>query len=238
CPGLTANTADNRIICCAFSLHQQGKRVVFISKDINARIKSDALGLNTEDFEAQKVDFEKLYTGWRELTVNAKVIDAMFGPQKQAGFDQLPSDLKANEFVLLKDENDPAHTALARVRADGKTLAPVRSRRGPIFGIMPRNLQQTMALDLLLDDSVKLVSLIGAAGTGKTLLAIAAGMSKTLNEQVYQKLLCARPIMPLGRDIGYLPGDKDQKLTAWMQPIFDNMSYLLSNRLTGDGAHP
>src|SRR5581483_6751311 len=90
--------------------------------------------------------------------------------------------------------------------------------------------------DLLLDDSVKLVSLIGAAGTGKTLLAIAAGMSKTLNEQVYQKLLVARPIMPLGRDIGYLPGDKDQKLTAWMQPIFDNMSYLLSNRLAGEGA--
>ena len=97
-----------------------------------------------------------------------------------------------------------------------------------------------MALDLLLDDSVKLVSLIGSAGTGKTLLALAAGMTKTLNEQVYQKLLCARPIMPLGRDIGYLPGDKDTKLTAWMQPIFDNMSYLLSNRLSGSesmGSH-
>ena len=113
-------------------------------------------------------------------------------------------------------------------------VVPVRPRRGPVFGILPRNLQQTMALDLLLDDSVKLVSLIGKAGTGKTLLALAAGMTKVLNEQVYQKLLCARPIMPLGRDIGYLPGDKDQKLTAWMQPIFDNMAYLLSNRLTSD----
>jgi len=91
-----------------------------------------------------------------------------------------------------------------------------------------------MALDLLLDDSVKLVSLIGAAGTGKTLLALAAGLVKTLNEEVYHKLLCARPIMPLGRDIGYLPGDKDEKLTAWMQPIFDNLSYLLSNRLTAE----
>jgi len=106
-----------------------------------------------------------------------------------------------------------------------------------VFGILPRNVQQTMALDLLLDDSIKLVSLIGNAGTGKTLLAIAAGMTKVLNEQVYQKLLCARPIMPLGRDIGYLPGDKDQKLTAWMQPIFDNMAYLLSNRLTSDAEH-
>jgi PhoH-like ATPase len=100
---------------------------------------------------------------------------------------------------------------------------------------MPRSLQQTMALDLLLDDSVKLVTLIGSAGTGKTLLALAAGLAKVLNDQVYTKLLCARPIMPMGRDIGYLPGDKDQKLSAWMQPIFDNMSYLLSNRLSGDG---
>jgi PhoH-like ATPase len=122
------------------------------------------------------------------------------------------------------------------VRGDG-TLQPVRPRRGPVFGIMPRNLQQTMALDLLLDDSVKLVSLIGAAGTGKTLLALAAGLAKTLNEEVYQKMLCARPIMPLGRDIGYLPGDKDQKLTAWMQPIFDNIAYLMSNRLTQESSH-
>jgi PhoH-like ATPase len=234
CPGLTANTPDNRIICCALSLQRQGERVVFISKDINARIKADALRLVAEDFEAQKVDFDKLYTGYREALVPGKVIDTLFS-EKQARIDA--PDLLANEFVLLKDRNDPSHTALARYRPDVGALVPVRNRRGPVFGILPRNVQQTMAMDLLLDDSVKLVSLIGNAGTGKTLLAIAAGMTKVLNEQVYQKLLCARPIMPLGRDIGYLPGDKDQKLTAWMQPIFDNMAYLLSNRLTSDADH-
>ncbi len=234
CRGLTANTPDNRIICCALTLHGQGKKVVFISKDINARIKSDALGLTAEDFEAQKVDFDRLYTGYREMTVPGRIIDRLFA-DKQTRVDA--PDLMANEFVLLKDEMDLAHTALARYRTDVGALVPVRSRRQPIFGIIPRNLQQTMALDLLLDDTVKLVSLIGNAGTGKTLLAIAAGMTKTLNEQTYQKLLCARPIMPLGRDIGYLPGDKDQKLTAWMQPIFDNMGYLLSNRLGSDPEH-
>src|SRR5215212_10684552 len=235
CPGLTVNTPDNRIICCAFALHQAGKRVVFISKDINARIKSDTLGITTEDFEAQKVDFERLFTGWRELMVPGAVIDELFS-QKQYALEG--QDLVANEFVLLKDESEPSHTALSRYKPDVKALVPVRPRRSPVFGILPRNLQQTMALDLLLDDSVKLVSLIGSAGTGKTLLALAAGMTKVLNEQVYQKLLCARPIMPMGRDIGYLPGDKDQKLSAWMQPIFDNMAYLLSNRLTaGDGEH-
>jgi PhoH-like ATPase len=238
CAGLTANTPDNRIICCAKSLAEAGKRVVFITKDINARIKSDALGLVTEDFEAQKVDFERLYTGYRELTVKGDAIDRMFSEKGLAlSAEEAGGDLFANEFVLLRDENDPAHTALTRFHGDVQKLMPVRHRRGPVFGIMPRNLQQTMAFDLLLDDSVKLVSLIGAAGTGKTLLAIAAGMTKVLNEQSYQKLLCARPIMPLGRDIGYLPGDKDQKLTAWMQPIFDNMAYLLSNRLAGDGEH-
>src|SRR4051794_15235491 len=200
CPGLTVNTPDNRIICTAFSLQQEGKHVVFISKDINARIKSDTMGIVTEDFEAQKVDFEHLFTGWRELMVSGDVIDSLFA-KKQHALEGV--ELFANEFVLLKDELEPSHTALARYRADVKAIVPVRPRRAPVFGILARNLQQTMALDLLLDDSVKLVTLIGSAGTGKTLLALAAGMTKTLNEQVYQKLLCARPIMPLGRDIGY-----------------------------------
>jgi PhoH-like ATPase len=229
CSGLTANTPDNRIICCALTLKQQGHRVVFITKDINARIKGDTLGLDTEDFEAQKVDFDHLYTGWRELSVPTKSIERLFS-DKQARLD-IPN-LYTNEFVLLKDERDENHTAVARARGEPGVVIPVRPRRGTVFGILPRNLQQTMALDLLLDDSVKLVTLIGSAGTGKTLVALAAGMSKVLNDSAYQKLLCARPIMPLGRDIGYLPGDKDQKLTAWMQPIFDNMAYLLSNKLT------
>src|SRR5688572_29019537 len=232
CPGLTLNTPDNRIICTAYQLHHAGKRVVFISKDINARIKSDALGIVTEDFEAQKVDFERLCTGWREVVVEGRVDDELFA-KKQLRLEH-EDPLLTNEFVLLKDQANDGRTALSRVNREG-VLIPVRPRRGPVFGILPRNLQQTMAIELLLDDSVKLVSLIGSAGTGKTLLAIAAGMTKVLNEQVYTKLLCARPIMPLGRDIGYLPGGKDEKLTAWMQPIFDNMAYLLSNRLSTEG---
>src|SRR2546429_4483330 len=96
-------------------------------------------------------------------------------------------------------------------------------------------MQQAMALAVMLHEANERMTLLGAAGTGMTIIAITAGMTKTLSEQVYQKMLVARPIMPLGRDIGYLPGDKDQKLTAWMHPIFDNMAYLLSNRLSGGG---
>jgi PhoH-like ATPase len=236
-PGLSGNSADNRILCTAWNLKRQGRRVVFISKDINARIKADALAIDAEDFEAQKVDFERLYTGFREVQVTSDVIDELYRVKELKLEADTAGPLLANEFVLLKDVSNEGHTAIGRYRADIERVIPLRPRRGPVFGIIPRNLQQTMALDLLLDDSVKLVTLLGSAGTGKTLLAIAAGMTKVLNDETYTKLLCARPIMPLGRDIGYLPGDKDEKLTAWMQPIFDNMSYLLSNRLA-DGREP
>ena len=235
CPGLTEDTPDNRIIATAYHLDKDKKRdVIFVSKDINARIKSDALGLTAEDFENQKVDFEHLYTGWRERVVSADVIDRLY-TDKEYRLDDLEQPLLANEYVLLRDEANEDHTALARYFIDKDAIVPLRPRRAPVFGIMPRNVQQTMALDLLLDDNIKLVSLVGGAGTGKTLIALAAGMAKVLNDQTYTKLLCARPIMPLGRDIGYLPGDKDEKLTAWMQPIFDNMSYLLSNRTSPEG---
>ncbi len=233
CPMLNVNSPDNRILCTAYSLHAQGKRVVFITKDINARIKADSMGVMSQDMESTKVDFEHLYTGWREMIVSSDKIDLLYS-QKQLILD-FPEPINANEFVLLRDETNPDHTAISRFKADVGALVPLRPRRGPVFGIVPRNLQQQLAMDLLLDDSVKLVSLIGSAGTGKTLLALAAGMNKVLNDQTYVKLLCARPIMPLGRDIGYLPGDKDDKLKAWMQPIFDNMAYLLSNRLNSDG---
>ncbi len=231
-PGLNGDSPDNRIICTAYNLRKRGKRVVFISKDINARIKSDALGLVTEDFEAQKVDFEHLHTGFREVDVPGELIDELYR-DKELRQDrlQMHTPLLANEYILLKDAGNEGHTALGRYRLDIERIVPLKPRRGPIFGIMARNLQQTMAIDLLLDDSIKLVTLLGGAGTGKTLLAVAAGLSKVLNDETYSKLLCARPIMPLGRDIGYLPGDKDEKLAAWMQPIFDNVSYLLSNRL-------
>ena len=232
-PGLREPTPDNHIIRCAIKLQREGRRVVFISKDIAARIKADALGVATEDFENQKVDFDELYTGYREADASQRAIDAMFhGEGIDAG--DLAMSLFANEFVLLKNAENPTHTALGRADAEGRRVRAVKPMRKPVFGVLPRNLQQTMALDLLLDDSVRLVSLIGSAGTGKTLLALAAGMQRVVSDKEYTKLLCARPIMPMGRDIGYLPGDKDEKLGAWMQPIFDNLAYLLSHRLNGN----
>lgn len=242
-PALRDDVPDNRIIAAAYALHQKGERAVFVSKDLNARIKSDALGIRTEDFENQKVDADTLFTGYVTATVGGDLIDELYSERmlplnklEKAVADATLGDraeLFPNEFVVLIDAAEPGHTGLARRLADTEHVIPATGPRKPTFGIMARNVQQTMAMDLLLDDEVKLLTLIGSAGTGKTLLAVAAGMAKTFNEERYEKILVARPIMPMGRDIGYLPGDKDEKLTAWMQPIFDNLAYLLSTK----GAH-
>ncbi|MEM7754017.1 MAG: PhoH family protein [Planctomycetota bacterium] len=235
---ISKDTPDNRIIAVAATLHAEGKRAVFVSKDLAARIKSDALGIKTEDFENQKVDADRLYSGYDEFTVPRDVIDQMYADKmlpvsrltEFAGDDKGESGPTSNQFVVLHDLEDETHSGFGRRLADTDHVIPVSSQKKPTFGIMARNVQQTMALDLLLDDDVKLVTLLGTAGTGKTLLALAAGMSKVFNEERFVKLLVARPIMPMGRDIGYLPGDKDEKLGAWMQPIFDNLTYLLGTR--------
>ena len=242
---LDLNVLDNRILAVAHALVQKGKETVFISKDINARVKADSLGIYVEDFEAQKVDADWLYTGHAAATVPDALIDELYN-ERQVPISRLEPyltseteegepggiELLPNQFLLLRSEEDQSHTGLARLLANTDHLIPVTKPRRPVFGVMGRNVEQTMAFELLLDDEIKLVTLLGSAGTGKTLLALAAGMHKVYKEERYDKLLAARPIMPMGRDIGYLPGDKDEKLSNWMQPIFDNLTYLLSTRGT------
>jgi PhoH-like ATPase len=238
-PGLREKTADNHIIRCSIKLQRQNENVVFVSKDLAARIKAHAMGVPVEDYQNKKVNFDGLYTGYREAAADSRTIDRIFHPQPDAEPVD-PIELKldhahANEFVLVHNLDNPTHTALTKVSRESLALQPVHHLKRHVYGILPRNLQQQMAMDLLLDDDVKLVTLIGNAGTGKTLLALAAGMQRVVSDGRYTKLLAARPIMPMGRDIGYLPGDKDEKLGAWMQPIFDNLTYLLGQRVAGHG---
>src|SRR5690606_10804582 len=198
---IDADSPDNRIIAVAWSLHNAGTTTVFITKDISARIKSDALGIPTEDFENQKVDADHLYNGYITADVDTTVIDELYR-DRMLGLDRLTealaatspdgqhyqSELSANQFIVLRDAADDAHSGLGRRLADTDHIIPVTGPRKPVFGIMARNVQQTMALDLLLDDEIKFITLLGSAGTGKTLLAIAAGMSKVFTAKRSHKL--------------------------------------------------
>ena len=221
--GLEEEIPDNKIIRVAYWLHKQGERVYFVSKDINARIKADALGIEVMDFEKQKINFDELFSGYREVTVKPEVIDAFYANRSV----EIPDlDLLPNEFVNLISEGTEHLTALGRAGGNG-TIVPMNPKIESVFHIKPRSREQRSALELLMDDSVQLVTLVGQAGTGKTLLALAAGLEKVMVQKRYDRILVTRPIMPFGKDIGYLPGHKEEKLANWMMPIFDNLTYLM-----------
>ena len=133
-----------------------------------------------------------------------------------------------NEFALLLDKESPKHTAIGRYKEEFGILMPLIFNKMAVMSIRPRNKEQAMAMELLLNDDINLVTLVGPAGTGKTLLAIAAGLQKVVKDKSYEGLLISRPVMPLGRDIGYLPGTKEEKLENWMGPIFDNLEYIFN----------
>jgi PhoH-like ATPase len=195
-----------------------------ISKDINCRIKADALGIPTEDFETNKVDIDELYLGWRELVMPVSRIEEFL---RDEFLDYTENDLFRNEFVLLKAAENENKTALAKYDGVQQRLLPLYHLSSKPWGVEPLNLQQKFAIELLLCNEIKLVTLVGRAGTGKTLLALACGLQKTIDEHLFRKLLVSRPIMPLGKDIGFLPGSKDEKLSHWMQPIFDNLEFVM-----------
>lgn len=221
------NERDNRILMVAYDLQQKGHHVVFVSKDINARVKADALGIKAVDFEKQKVDIESLYSGWKEIEVSSKEINSFY---EKKFFIAKENSLFPNQYILLKDGSAGKHSAMGRYDAKQKRVVLLKSDQADAWGIKPRNKEQAMAFDLLLDDNIKLVTLVGAAGTGKTLLALAAGLKKTVDEHGYKRMLVSRPVIPMGKDIGYLPGTKEEKLVNWMQPIFDNLEYILTIR--------
>ncbi len=223
---LDMSVPDNRILAVAYNLHADGKKVIFVSKDINARLKADALGIDVMDFEKQKCNIDELYTGWRKISVPGEIIDHFHqqeSSQEAEGFKFL-----SNEFVLLQDELNPKHSGLGRA-LDQTTLTHLNSRHEQAWNVHSRSKEQRMALELLLNPEINLVTLIGQAGTGKTLLALAAGLECVVHRGSQEKLLVSRPVIPMGKDIGYLPGTKDEKLLLWMQPIFDNLTYLMTH---------
>lgn len=223
------DTNDNRILGCVIRITRamQGRRVVLVTRDTNMRLKCDALGLIGEDYQNAHIDVDEAYTGVVDRVVSGDLVDAVHaGPVPAAA---LPG-LLPNQFAVLVAEGQPGRSAMVRYRPTAGTIDLVGRHREGVWGIFGKNKEQHFAMDLLLDDDVKLVTITGMAGTGKTLLALAAGLKLVADDAKYRKLLVSRPIFPLGRDIGFLPGDVEQKLNPWMKPIFDNLELIISGR--------
>lgn len=234
-------TNDNRIIAVALNLLEEEKEkeesrpVILVSKDALVRVKADALGIPAQDFLSdQVVQYSKSYSGCIEIKDSKEMIDTYYTQQRISTKELSQYKLNPHQFVILKDELGSSASAIGKISADGKNLQPLTFNEDHVWGVKPRNVQQKMAFDLLLNDQIPLVTLTGKAGTGKTLLSLAAGLLKIEDEHKYQKLLVARPVVPMGKDIGYLPGEKEEKLRPWMQPIFDNLEYLFNTKKTGD----
>lgn len=225
-PELRSPTVDNEILALALHEQKQQQAPVFVvTKDINLRIKAHAVGLRAEDYETDKVSYDQLYSGTAEIQTDGELLEEFY--QKKSIKAPEPGIL-TNQCVTLCSHLNSQHSAIARMAPDGNFLVALRDLpRNGLWGILPRNREQRFALDLLIDPKISLVTLVGKAGTGKTLLAIAAGLYAVTEMERYNRLLVSRPVFPMGRDLGFLPGDVEEKLAPWMQPIYDNIDLLI-----------
>lgn len=223
------NKNDNAIIAVAYELSQENNStVILVSKDTNVRVKSDVVDVFSEDYFMDKVvnSEDNLYNGYSEIYVEDEIIDKFYTDRQLSANKKEFKIYPDNHFFILKGSNNKSAVA----KKHKNKLIPLYNYNAnqDVFGISHKNVGQMMALELLLDDNIPIVTLNGKAGTGKTLLALATGLHKVSDERKYKKVLIGRPIMPLGKDIGYLPGDINEKLRPWMQPIYDNLEFLFN----------
>ncbi|WP_042456029.1 PhoH family protein [Neobacillus dielmonensis] len=234
-------TNDNRILAVAKNLYleeltkENGKQVTLVSKDALVRVKADAIGLHAEDFLNDRVvEIDSIYTGFVEAFVPVEILNKYYEAGELSLVTIGAYHFYPNQFVILKDALGSSASAVGIVDRTAKKLKKLALNQEHLWGIHSRNVQQTMAIELLLRKDIPLVTLTGKAGTGKTLLALAAGLMQTEDFQAYKKLLVARPIVPVGKDLGFLPGEKQEKLRPWMQPIYDNLEYLFNTKKPGE----
>jgi len=228
------NTVDNRIIGQSMAIQKRETKcpAILVTKDINLRIKADSLGLPAEDYETDRVLLTELYTGMIEQVVSSEKMSRF----RVEGELELNGHGKyfPNEYCTLTEETNPKRTALTKVDPTGTKLIPILDCREGVWGIKPRNREQHFAFDALLDDRVKLVTLMGKAGTGKTLMAMAAGLKRTVLDREFRRLVVARPTVSMGRELGFLPGSLEEKLAPWMQPIHDALELLSDLNMGSD----
>ena len=236
---LDPSIPDNEIIATAIRVKEQNprKKVVIVSRDINMRVISDSLGIPAQNYINEQVvdDRNKLYSGYAEIVVDDQMIDQFYDDEDVYLDEGLKMKLYKHQFIMLQSSANPKKTALCRFKAYNVPLQNIiGEKRDLSWGITPRNKEQSFAYDLLFDDTVPLVSLIGRAGSGKTLIAMAAGLEQTLGirDNKYKKIVVSRPVQAMGKDIGFLPGTMEEKMLPWLRPIQDNMQLIIGNDKT------
>ncbi|MBU2512469.1 PhoH family protein [bacterium] len=224
---INLNKSSNRVLAATTLIHQAYPDITYlVTNDINLRVRVSALGIKVTAYEEKLPNLEKFYEG----LVTRNMEEKEFNQLLDAGFYKAnPDEYYANQNFCVKNSKSDQKVLCRYISAD-KRFVPIQLYPKGIWGIKARNAEQEIALDLLMDPSVAIVILAGKAGTGKTLLALAVALELMLSASLYQKVLVSRPIFPMGRDMGYLPGDLEQKMEPWMQPIFDNLEYLSTNK--------
>lgn len=233
---LDLSVNDNIILGAALSCRDAGEKTLLVTKDINLRLKADVLGIPAEDYGQKDATTSELYQGQRTIEIEEELIN-FFETEKLLPLRDIGiEDACPNEYFIMQLPGNERRRALGRFDQKKDGIVPLISLREGVWGIYPKNIEQQFAFDALLNDEVQLVSLVGKAGTGKTLMAIASGLERTVGAEEFTRLLVSRPIQPMGRDLGYLPGDVSEKLGPWMQPIFDNMDFLFGQYRTDGSA--
>jgi len=229
---LSPDVPDHRIIATAMQEREKSpdNDITLVSRDVNMRVICDSLGLPTEDYNPDQVleSGEEVYTGFTEKLVDDEIIDEFYAGSSAGLTEEELSSFHPNQFVMLKSNVNESRTALTRFISKNEPLTKIFNRKN-VHGIQPRNKEQQFAMDLLFDKSIPVVSLIGSAGTGKTLCALSAGMEQVLSTEEYTRLIVSRPIQPLGKEIGFLPGTMEEKMAPWLTPIQDNLQFLMGN---------
>ena len=244
---LDPQVADHEIISTALAEDaiNGARKTVLVSRDINMRVICDSIGVLTEDYTVNEVikSENELYSGFNTCLVDDQTIDQFYnGDRIKLDKEEYPG-ICLNEFVMLVSSSNEKKTALSRFLGYSNPLSPIVDRKDGLWGVKARNKEQMFAIDLLMDPKVQVVSLVGKAGSGKTLVAIAAGLEQVINtldvkynlkkaskdDHSYKRLVVSRPIMPMGKDIGFLPGSMEEKMAPWLAPVQDNLKFL-----TGD----
>lgn len=222
---LKRDIVDNRILAIALYIKnkEKDKKVILVSKDVNMRIKADAMEIHVEDYKSDKMDIEELYTGNIEVKIEEELIKKYEKSGRIKYIEIMSEEPSANCFVSMKNKEK---TLFGRYNKKTKRIERMSYGDVSVWGVRGRNEEQNFALDLLMDEDIKVVTLVGKAGTGKTLLAVASGLELVVERSKYKKLFIARPIVSMGKELGYLPGSEKEKLKPWMQPIFDNIDFL------------